>query len=827
LIFQSSFAIKIRSLSFLIMLLAWSAGWGSVQDIASQRSRQYPITHAGPAVDFFSGAVLGNGALGAIVTTRPDAIVVYFGHNNVWDIRVAENHRDEIGTFSEVFHRIKAIPDTLKSLSQDEWYKNYIALARDNYAKPYPRPFPCGSLLLGFDRRKIEILGHKVDISNGLCRIALLIERQPAALELFTFADRDELWFRLVDQNGQWRQNCFERIRLIPDPSTPKEFPTLQLLESGLGFTQVLPYQESGHDPGQQRQEKNRSFRLCAFVTPGLHRTERLDWEGNPKTMDRLERAMRESPLFIGCVALQEGVASSLESIPAPAILPSPESYQSAWQQQQQSWAAFWSHSAIELSDSELEKIWYRNLYFLNCSVKAGTTCPGLFANWSYDQIGTAWHGDYHMNYNTQQPFWATFSSNHLDKNLAYVDLVEKLLPVSRRWAKEYYGLAGAYFPHSAYPVEMTMNPYPVPTWGWEICETPWTVQGLWWHYLYSKDVNFLQGRAFTPIAEAVRFLVDYLQRPEAHGPPWPDDRYHIFPTVPPELYGLKPGLKYNYDCLVDLTLTKFVFNAYLQAVKILKLDQQEATTVRRVRDILDHFPEYPTATSQVGPVFVSVPGEHAAVVYNVPNSLMTVFPGEEHGLHSPAEILTLAENSYQNLQIEGGNDLVFLNLQAARLGKLDLEKFKRQAAYCELDNGTCTDMVLQVHGRYSDTATPYDFMKRMGIWFENFGLPVVINECLVQSYNGKIRLFPNWPADQTAVFHQLRCVGAFLLSAEYQGGQVTWIKTYSEKGGEIIFYTPWPQGTGITVDGKPRRIEKKELAFTLQPGQTLWLKKN
>ena len=88
-----------------------------------------------------------------------------------------------------------------------------------------------------------------------------------------------------------------------------------------------------------------------------------------------------------------------------------------------------------------------------------------MFANWSYGSIGTAWHGDYHMNYNTQQPFWVPFSSNRVEKNLPYVELVERLLPLSRKWAKEYYGLRGAYF-HSAYPVDMTILPYPVPTWG-------------------------------------------------------------------------------------------------------------------------------------------------------------------------------------------------------------------------------------------------------------------------------------------------------------------------------------------------------------------------
>ena len=47
-------------------------------------------------------------ALGVIVCTRPDAVVLYFGHNNVWDIRVAENNRDRLLTFDEVWERLRA-----------------------------------------------------------------------------------------------------------------------------------------------------------------------------------------------------------------------------------------------------------------------------------------------------------------------------------------------------------------------------------------------------------------------------------------------------------------------------------------------------------------------------------------------------------------------------------------------------------------------------------------------------------------------------------------------------------------------------------------------
>lgn len=128
-----------------------------------------------PASDFFSGAVLGNGGLGAIVRTRPDAVMIHFGHNNVWDIRVAEKNREKIGTFRDVFEKVRAVPTTLKALIEDEWYRQYSAMAAENYDKPYPRPFPCGSLLLGFDRRKAEVLGHRLEISNGLCEVRFLM----------------------------------------------------------------------------------------------------------------------------------------------------------------------------------------------------------------------------------------------------------------------------------------------------------------------------------------------------------------------------------------------------------------------------------------------------------------------------------------------------------------------------------------------------------------------------------------------------------------------------------------------------------------------------
>jgi len=786
--------------------------------ITKELASKHAIYYDRPASSFFEGALLGNGGLGAVVTSRPDAVVIHFGHNNVWDIRIAENHQDKIGTFENLYARLKDIPAHYTSLSEEPWYRDYVAMTSENYHFPYPRPMPCGSLLLGFDRRKTELLGHKLGIENGLCEIYFKDGDADVTLLVFVDQHEDQLWATLRASDGaRPAANIFNRIKLIPDPHTPQELPkfeaTADAEERQLTFRQTLPF-SLADDRLIGDRSKDRAFRLTASVSSS---TAFLP------SAESLEAMLGEGKDFTVFVKLNEGLDLNVSGEDWRIDRPEGDSFTTAFMESQEKWDEFWSCSGVSLDDELLEQTWYRNLYFFQCSVKPEATCPGLFANWSYGKIGSEWHGDYHMNYNTQQPFWLAFSSNHVDKHLAYVNMVDHVLPISRKWAKEYYGLRGAYYPHSAYPIEMNIMPYPVPHWGWEVCETPWTVQSLWWHYLYTMDKAFLADRAFTPIKEAVLFMVDYMKRPDAHGEAWGDDRYHIFPTVVPELYELTPGFKKNSDCIVDLTLTKFLFRAFEEACQTLGRSDVEAELLAEVGDILGKFPDYPTAESLQGTVFVSVPGEDPEVVYNVPNGIATVFPGEDHGLHSSPEQYQIAVNSYLNHRNEGGNELVFLNLAGARLGQLDLERFKRQITYCLLPNGTCTDKLLETGGRYSDT-TPFDYMGSMGIWFENFALPAVVNECLIQSYNGIIRFFPNWPLEKRAEFRTLRAVGGFLVSATAEEGNIRRIEIYSEAGSTLRLYNPWDGEVRFVGSRGEVRLSGSILEWDTERGETLRL---
>ncbi len=485
----------------------------------------------------------------------------------------------------------------------------------------------------------------------------------------------------------------------------------------------------------------------------------------------RLDLALFTPRDHAGNVAHAEAEARRLSSTSVAALQSDSDRF----------WRDFWSKSAVQLEDKELERWWYHNQYWLACCLREGKVAPGLFGNWTSGKIGTAWHGDYHMNYNTQQVFWGVFSSNHADQHLPYVELVENLLDMSQKYARDKFKLPGAYFPHSAYPVPSDVVPYPAPPWGYEICETPWVVQSLWWHYLYTKDEQILR-RVYPLLKAAAQFVAAYVKRGG-------DGKYHVIPTVSPENWGCTVDFRLNKDCIMDLALIDFLLEAVVKGSEALHTDPDERVLWQQIRSNLA---DYPRARAFGGEVWLDVPNAPTGWIYNIPVTLAPVFPGERVGLHSNTDVLAVARHTAETIRLEGGNDIVYQPLIQARLGMLDLDWFKQEVRYCQLPNGIVNDRVRQIGGRYKDS-TDFDFMMRMGVWTENLSLPAVINECLLQSYSGVIRLFPNTHKLGPASFHQLRAAGAFLVSGRWDGQRVGPAEILSERGNLAKFANPWP----------------------------------
>lgn len=746
-------------------------------------ARHHNISRDYATPNFFEGMLLGNGDIGVCVTVRPDALGLHIGKSDAWDIRVSEDHYKYVVTFADLVKLWQSASDEAKREGKPDMlyledeipsFREYTEKVTSSYSKSWPRPWPCGIVWIHWDASRTRVIRQVLDISCGEFSLELEQDGRPVRLHSFVNAADGHIcvW---GDSPG-----LFSSIAYYPNRDEEAKLPPPQIdgkLSGGSAeffCFQVFPATApTAEVPNPQSSKKDRSF--------ALHGVARGNWSVSADSKGALLKCDEPQALRLDIALFTpRDHADNVGRAASAAQRYSRTNIKQIRAESDLYWNQYWSRSAVELDDKELECWWYHNQYWLACCLRQGKIAPGLFGNWSSRKIGTAWHGDYHMNYNTQQVFWGVFSSNHVEQHLPYVDLVENLIPMSRAYARDKFNLPGAYFPHSAYPVPSQVVPYPAPPWGYEICETPWTVQSLWWHYLYTLDEAILR-RVFPTLQLAARFIAAYVKKGD-------DGKYHVKPTVSPENWGCTVDFRLNQDCIMDLALIDFLLEAVVRASEILNANAAER---RHWSEIRTNLAAYPSATGPDGEVWLDVPNAPLGWIYNIPVTLAPVFPGERIGLHSDQQTLELARRTARTIRLEGGNDIVYQPLIRARLGMLDLDWFKREVRYCLMPNGIVQDRIRQVGGRYTDS-TDFDFMMRMGVWTENLSLPAVLNECMLQSYSGTLRIFPNTQNLGPARFHNLRAAGAFLVSAGWDGQAVSDVEILSERGAMARMANPW-----------------------------------
>jgi len=88
-----------------------------------------------------------------------------------------------------------------------------------------------------------------------------------------------------------------------------------------------------------------------------------------------------------------------------------------------------------------------------------------------------------------------------------------------------------------------------------------------------------------------------------------------------------------------------------------------------------------------------------------------------------------------------------------------------------------------------------------------NFAFAAAVQEMLLQSHTGVVRVFPAIPEEwKDVAFTDLRARGGFLVSAERKGGKVVQVKIVSEKGGTLHFLSP-DTGEVLEVNTKPGEV--------------------
>jgi hypothetical protein len=108
------------------------------------------------------------------------------------------------------------------------------------------------------------------------------------------------------------------------------------------------------------------------------------------------------------------------------------------------------------------------------------------------------------------------------------------------------------------------------------------------------------------------------------------------------------------------------------------------------------------------------------------------------------------------------------------------------------------------------------------------FGAAAALQEMLLQSQGGVLRVFPAVPpAWPEAAFDNLRAEGAFVVSAVRSEGKTQWVRILSEVGGECRLRTDFgtPNLKAWSATGpKTFQQEAGSIVFDTQPKEEFWV---
>lgn len=446
-------------------------------------------------------------------------------------------------------------------------------------------------------------------------------------------------------------------------------------------------------------------------------------------------------------------------------------------------WERFWSASGLNLKDTFFQEAWYRNLYYMRCFCRAGTTMPiTLYAGLANDKPG--WHGAPTLDYNMEQVFWPMFSCNQVDLMEPYVRYIQGFAPRCRWLAKRTYGLDGLFMPVNIFGPEYLVAPETsksrnarqiayVP-WTYCLGLTGWGLQNLWLRYKYQPDLEYLVS-VYPELRDGAEFYANVAgQCRDDDG----DGKVEIGPSFNPE-----HGPFGTFNNPVDIAYFRFLLQAASDAARLLGRDE---ALVERWQQALEVVPAYETTPLAETTIVANWEGATAesVPVHNVACPTVPIFPAEQITWFSSPEEKALFERTLRWLKHNGNNSHIMVNVARARLSMPE--------AYTETRSHF--SRIVTPNGLYADWPGHGYYLA------ESWAFAGLVAEFLMQSVDDVIRVFPAWPKDQDARFVDLRAQGGFLVSAEQKDGKVVKIQIESTVRGMLKVLSPWK---GIKANGK------------------------
>ncbi len=411
-------------------------------------------------------------------------------------------------------------------------------------------------------------------------------------------------------------------------------------------------------------------------------------------------------------------------------------------------WHDFWNRAGIDLYSADgrgktLERWYYLSLYHLACNDR-GTLPPaegGLVAN--------SWYGKFHL----EMHFWHAIgflAANRPDMLAPSLPWYLQALPQAKLNAAT-MGLQGAKYPKmTSFPGKESPGSTNLRIY-WHVGEIP-TI--IWWYYLYTGDEKFLQ-RMYPVLQNTAEFVRSFVVQNPKTG---------VYEILPPIATCDETTIP---DSVRNPGFTLAEFNVALDvAAKASKLLNQDVELSRQWRHVRDHLAPIPH-NGEAYLIYESFAGTWTPKhTRSHPSVLGPFFPTRvvpDDRLIRTTYDKVLSSWSWDKTW---GWDFGFTAAVGAYLNR------PNDAVNVLLHAEKALSPAVTFRGGSVNSYLP-----------GNGALVMAINEMLLQSLDGYIRLFRGIPPDWRVAFHSLRAAGAFLVSAKMESGTVAPIQITSLKG--------------------------------------------
>ena len=731
------------------------------------------LDYSVPATVWDEAMPLGNGLLGALVWGDGRPLRISLDRTDLWDLRPVPEFHTEAYSYA-----------TMRKWVAEGRIDDLHRLYDDPYGHPGPTKIPAGRIELSLARS-----GHfrdaVLDLERAMVEVRWTVSDQRA--QVFVHATRPLGMIRTTSLPP-------EDVMLMAPPFAEEITEEAGSGKISAGDLATLRYEAperlSGDDWTGYTQEGWGGFHFAAVL---MWRHEGICWVGawsvatSNESDDPLEQALRTCR-----AALDRGFHTMLTE-------------HLTW------WKAYWEQASVEVPNAVVERQWYLETYKFGAAARSDTPPITLQGPWTADNRKIPpWKGDYHHDLNTELSYWPAYSGNRLDGAEGFVTWLWDTQATARAWTKRFFGLPGLNVPMTA-----DLNQEQIGGWHQythSATTGAWLAHHFYLHWRYTMDRNFLRERAYPWLRDVSVFL-------EAVTEKGPDGKRTLPLSSSPEINDNRLEAWFPTITNYDLALIRWTFEKTAELADELGRDAD----AKHWRSLLAEMPELAT-DADTGKLLVAkdypLPASHRHFSH-----LMAIHPlgliRWENGPRDRAIIkAALAELEEKGTDWWTGYSFSWLANLAARArdgetAERALEIFS--TAFCLRNSFHC-------NGDQTDKG--YSKFRYRPFTLEgNFAMAAGLQEMLLQSYSGTIRIFPAIPEDwQEASFAKLRAEGAFVVSAERQAGRTTSVTVLADKGGTLRLENPFAT-TSYELVGAPVdtvTVRGNDLVLDMTPGQTV-----